>query len=89
MEEGNWGGEVRKQTDARQYAEAVKEVGRDEGIPVVDVWEVFMAKAGWKKGDNLVGTRESGENEILKGLLYDGTLNICFDLDLASSNSRY
>jgi isoamyl acetate esterase len=80
MEELKWGGEPRKQKDAKAYAEAVKEVGRELGVPVVDAWSAFMEKAGWKMGDEvLVGTKESGKSEVLEELLYDGQFSSNLD----------
>lgn len=72
MLEFKWGGECRKAENAKAYAEVVKAVGKELNIPVVDVWGAFMEKAGWKEGDDLVGTTEGGKNVILETLLYDG-----------------
>lgn len=72
MLEFNWGGISRKQVDAKAYSEVTKEVGKELGIPVIDVWSAFMEKAGWKEGEELIGTVEKGKNDVLAGLLYDG-----------------
>ena len=64
---------IRKAVDAKAYADAVKEVGEDESVAVVDVWGACMKKAEWKEGDEtLPGTRELGRSEGLAGLVYDG-----------------
>lgn len=72
MLEFKWGGISRKQVDAKAYSEVTKEVGKELGIPVVDVWSAFMEKAGWKEGTELQGTTETGKNTVLQRLLYDG-----------------
>jgi len=64
---------IRKAVDAKAYAGAVREVGEEMRVAVVDVWGICMKKAGWKEGDEVLpGTREVGRNEVLAGLLYDG-----------------
>ena len=70
--DGNWGGEHRKQVDAREYANAVKEVGAELSVPVLDSWKILMEKAGWKEGDDLIGLRENGRNAALGDFFYDG-----------------
>lgn len=72
MVEMEWYGERRVQTDAQAYAEAAKEVGKERGIPVVDVFGACMRKAGWKEGEELVGVKEKGKSKVLADLLYDG-----------------
>lgn len=69
-----WGftGEVRKAKDAAEYAGLVREAGKETGIDVVDVWSLFMNKAGWKAGEVLPGSKELGKNDVLANLLYDG-----------------
>ncbi|CZR67802.1 related to IAH1 Isoamyl acetate hydrolytic enzyme [Phialocephala subalpina] len=70
----DWGytGEVRKAGDAAEYAELVREVGKETGVSVLDVWGLFMEKVGWKAGESLPGSKALGESEILAKLLYDG-----------------
>jgi len=59
--------------DAAAYALATREVAKETGIPVVDVWAVFAEKAGWKEGDEkFPGEEESGKNAELADLLSDG-----------------
>lgn len=62
------------------YAEAVREVGRETGTVVVDLWSAFMEKAGWKAGDEdiMPGTRITGLSEVLNGLLIDGMIFFVF-----------
>lgn len=72
MIEDNWGGVSRKAEHAKQYAQVVKDLGKELNLPVVDVWGACMAKTGWKEGERLPGQIEDGKNEVLQGLLYDG-----------------
>lgn len=58
-----------------EYAQAVREVGREADVPVLDVWTAFMERAGWKEGDVLNGTKELGKDPVLKTLLSDGRLS--------------
>lgn len=67
-----FGGETRKAKDAAEYAELVREVGKETGVDVIDVWALFMQKAGWKTGDPLPGSKELGKSDVLADLLYDG-----------------
>lgn len=65
--------EIRKAKDAAEYASVVRDVGTETGIPVLDVWKTFMAKAGWKVGDHdLPGSKELRKSKVLADLLYDG-----------------
>jgi len=65
--------ETRKAKDAAEYAEVVREVGKENGVAVLDVWTAFMEKAGWKAGDAVLpGSKELGKDAVLADLLYDG-----------------
>lgn len=61
-----------------RYAEAVRRVGKQLGLPVLDVWTAFMKTAGWKQGDKLPGSSEIAQNEVLVRLMYDGKLKCVF-----------
>lgn len=63
---------IRRATDAKEYADAVKEVGKECGVPVLDIWGAFMKAAGWKGEGVLPGSEESGKNKVLEEFLYDG-----------------
>ncbi|KAF1991117.1 lipolytic enzyme [Aulographum hederae CBS 113979] len=56
------------------YANAVKDVGRDLNIPVVDIWTAIMLKAGWHPGQDgpLPGSEGCPRNEVLDDMLHDG-----------------
>ncbi|RMJ27916.1 hypothetical protein PHISP_01184 [Aspergillus sp. HF37] len=62
----------RTASHTRQYADAVREVGGELGVAVVDLWGAFMRVAGWDEGKPLDGSKEVPENEKLAGLLTDG-----------------
>jgi lysophospholipase L1-like esterase len=73
-------GLTREQAVTQKYAEAVRDVARevkdDQDVVLVDLWKVLMAEAqrlteGYKEGD-LLGSRETGDNQALRGLLCDG-----------------
>ncbi|CAF9917388.1 hypothetical protein IMSHALPRED_003557 [Imshaugia aleurites] len=56
----------------QEYADACRQVGADVGVTVLDVWSIFMAKAGWKEGEALIGSKKVARNEVLERLLVDG-----------------
>ena len=63
---------IRSAEHTKQYADACREVGVEVGVVVLDVWSIFMAKAGWKEGEPLVGSKKVTRNEVLGKLLSDG-----------------
>lgn len=64
---------TRQATDAAEFAEGVREVGKDTGAAVLDVWSAFMVRAGWTAGDSaLPGSKQLGKNDVLAELLCDG-----------------
>jgi hypothetical protein len=62
----------RSSDNTKQYADAVREVGAELGLPVCDLWLRFMEKAGWKEGEPLPGSEDLPPNPVLGGLLSDG-----------------
>ncbi|KAK5050540.1 hypothetical protein LTR84_003821 [Exophiala bonariae] len=59
------------------YAAACRDVAAELNVPVLDLWTVFMTKAGWTpddaaQGRPLVGSRDAPRSEVLDGLLSDG-----------------
>lgn len=56
----------------------MKEVGKEAGVPVLDLWTLFMEKAGWKGGDELPGEERLGKSEVLAELLPDGEFDVLF-----------
>lgn len=56
----------------KMYADACREIGGELGVPVLDLWSVFMAEAGWREGEPLAGSMTTGRNKVLGELLHDG-----------------
>lgn len=54
------------------YADACREIGKELGVPVLDLWSVFMAEAGWGEGEPLAGSIKIERNKVLGELLHDG-----------------
>jgi isoamyl acetate esterase len=57
------------------YAGACREVAYDLGLPCLDLWSIFMRKAGWKSGEgesHLIGSRKAPKSQVLAELLSDG-----------------
>ena len=63
---------IRSAEHTKKYADACREVGTELGVVVLDIWSIFMAKAGWKEGETLVGSKKAARNEVLEKLLSDG-----------------
>jgi lysophospholipase L1-like esterase len=61
----------------KTYAEATCELGDKLGVPVVNLWKVFMAKTGWTDSWNpdepLPGSMSVAQHDVLVELLSDGT----------------
>jgi len=55
-----------------QYAEVVRQLGKQLNLPVLDLWTAFMKAAGWKQGEVLPGSSEIPPNQVLVRLLHDG-----------------
>ena len=59
----------------KQYAEACLEVGKKEGVEVLDIWTEMMKYIGWDTSQpGVPGSKELPENQALKALLSDGKL---------------
>lgn len=61
----------------KEYADAACDVGVRLGVPVVNLWRVFMEKApfqaeSWRAGDALPGSLKDPANDALVELMYDG-----------------
>lgn len=41
---------------------------------VLDLWSIFMRKAGWKEGMSLPGSKKVERSRVLGELLHDGML---------------
>ncbi|KIX03896.1 uncharacterized protein Z518_07449 [Rhinocladiella mackenziei CBS 650.93] len=64
----------RKAATTAKYASACREVGQELNLPILDLWTIFMLKAGWKEGstDALIGSKAAPQNQVLGELLSDG-----------------
>lgn len=63
----------RKAEHTKLYADAVRDVAREHGIALLDLWTVFMKHAGWREGDNpLPGSKKLPPNPFLRMLMHDG-----------------
>jgi lysophospholipase L1-like esterase len=70
------GYELRRTAEhTKLYADAVRNVGNDLGIAVVDLWTAIMLKAGWKPNSPtpLPGCTDVPPNPVLSEHLSDGT----------------
>lgn len=56
----------------RKYADACRRVGAELNLAVVDLWSIFMAKAGWEHGKPLIGSKSVQRSKVLGSLLSDG-----------------
>jgi len=64
----------------KKYADATREVGAELSVVVLDIWSLFMAKAGWKAGEPLIGSKKVARSEVLDKLLVDGQYPKRFEL---------
>lgn len=61
--------------NTKLYADAALEVGRELGVPTVNLWEAFMEYVGgWQDGKHLPGSRDIPKNEKFTELFRDGQL---------------
>lgn len=71
-----WGIDVvrRRAKVTSQYAQAVRDVGKEMDVAVLDVWSAFMHKVGWASGQPLIGAKGVPQKEELglSTLLVDG-----------------
>ncbi|KAK3176884.1 hypothetical protein OEA41_008210 [Lepraria neglecta] len=56
----------------KKYADACKDIGKELDVAVLDIWSIMMAKAGWKEGELLVGSKKVERSKVLDELLVDG-----------------
>lgn len=70
------------------YADAALEVGKELGIPTVNLWEAFMEYVGgWQDGKSLPGSRDIPKNEKFAELFRDGQL--IFPIHFILPKTRY
>jgi len=60
--------------NTKRYADAIRDVGKDLGIPVVDLWSAIMLEAGWNPDSNepLPGSMDAPHSDVLAKYLIDG-----------------
>lgn len=81
FDEHQWGDGTRTAEHTKKYADACRQAGEELGVVVLDIWSVFMEKAGWKPGHPLAGSKSAERNEVLGELLHDGRLfRVCHAL---------
>ncbi len=64
----------RRAENTARYATACREVGREFDLPILDLWTIFMVRAGWAEGSDapLIGSKAAPQNKVLGELLSDG-----------------
>ncbi|OCT48300.1 Isoamyl acetate-hydrolyzing esterase 1 like protein [Cladophialophora carrionii] len=74
VDEYQLGGRDRTAEHTAKYARAALQIGQDCGLPVLDLWTIFMRRAGWTEGstDALAGSKDAPRSEVLGDLLIDG-----------------
>ncbi|KAJ9633449.1 uncharacterized protein PV06_06755 [Exophiala oligosperma] len=78
VDEWQLGDQERTASNTRAYAAACRQLGRDLGLPTLDLWTMFMTKAGWREDDDdrqkkpLIGSKAAPRNQVLADLLSDG-----------------
>ena len=59
-----------------QYAQTVRSLGSELSLPVLDVWTVMMALAGYddptSESEPLPGSKDAPQNDVLQSFLQDG-----------------
>ena len=63
---------TRTAEQTKDYADASREVGNELGVAILDLWSIFMQRAGWKEGQPLPGSKKAVKNDCLGTLLRDG-----------------
>ncbi|KAM0487363.1 hypothetical protein ACHAP7_001875 [Fusarium lateritium] len=54
------------------YAQAIRDIGKSENVPVVDLWTAMMRTTGWKEETILPGSLGTVPSVDLGRLFYDG-----------------
>lgn len=65
--------------NTKKYAEAIREVGKDLGVPVVDLWSAIMLEAGWNPAFQgpIPGCMDAPRSDVLTKYLIDGETKRC------------
>ncbi|RMZ92375.1 hypothetical protein DV736_g365, partial [Chaetothyriales sp. CBS 134916] len=71
-----WDGDQSRSADnTALYAAACRDVAACLSLPCIDLWSMFMTKAGWKgpgSDEKLIGSRKRERSQVLDELLDDG-----------------
>lgn len=59
----------------KMYADVCRQVGKDLGLAVLDLWSIFMEAAGYVPGKPLPGSKKTTPNTVLTRLLSDGKIS--------------
>jgi isoamyl acetate esterase len=64
--------------NTKAYADAIRGVGKDLGVPVCDLWTAIMLEAGWEPNstDPLPGCADAPHSAVLERYLSDGRLKL-------------
>ncbi|EME45583.1 hypothetical protein DOTSEDRAFT_71327 [Dothistroma septosporum NZE10] len=63
----------RKASVTKEYAQAIREIGNEYEVQVLDLWTVMIAKAGGNPDDpEPTGSIEVPRNEVLQSFVHDG-----------------
>lgn len=60
--------------NTKKYAEAIRDLGEEFGVPVVDLWAAIMREAGWNTDAEgpLPGSMDAPQSDVLAKYLSDG-----------------
>ncbi|KIW59234.1 hypothetical protein PV05_03697 [Exophiala xenobiotica] len=76
VDEWQLGNDERTAVNTQKYAAACRQLGADLNLPTLDLWTIFMTKAGWRedspKGTPLIGSKAAPRSNVLDELLSDG-----------------
>ncbi|EXJ90764.1 hypothetical protein A1O1_03868 [Capronia coronata CBS 617.96] len=74
VDEWQIGDTERTAATTAKYAAACREVGQELDLPTLDLWTLFMLKAGWTEGSAgpLIGSKAAAKSQVLDELLSDG-----------------
>jgi lysophospholipase L1-like esterase len=74
LDEWQAGSEQRTAANTAKYATACRQVGEELDVPILDLWTIFMQKAGWEGGSwgSLIGSKAVPKSQVLDNLLSDG-----------------
>lgn len=69
-------GKRRTAAHTKLYADAAKEVGKQMGVVVLDLFSLYMAQTDWDGKEPLVGSKDLPMSGQLRLMLHDGLLSL-------------